>query len=73
MEDKYLFIVRDQDGDICGMCEGPEVLMDISSTARLIKTEIDLARQQEGEPFAECCEVWLREQPYRLHLLATFF
>lgn len=73
MEDKYLFIVRDQDGDICGMSEGSEELMDISTTARLIKDKIDYCRQLEGEPFTECCEVWLREQPYRLHLLATFF
>ena len=73
MEDKYLFIVRDQDGDICGMCEGPEGLMDISSIARLIKIEIDLERQLDGEPFTECVEVWVRDDPNNMHLLATFF
>ena len=73
MEDKYLYILRDRDGDICGMKEGSDECVCISTAARLFKDKVDYHRQLEGEHPAECCEVWLRDQPYRLHLLATFF
>lgn len=41
MEDKYLYILRDRDGDICGMKEGSDECVCISTAARLFKDKVD--------------------------------
>ena len=73
MEDKYLFIVRDQDGDVCGISEGSEEWSTIATDALLVKDKIDYCRHLEGEAKTECVEVWVRDDPRNMHLLATLF
>lgn len=75
MEDKYLFIVRDEDGDpvYCTVPDPDMADMSLEKYARFVKGTVDLSRQLNGEDFTECCEVWVQDLPFRLHLLATFF
>ena len=73
MEDKYLFIVRDQDGDICGMSECSDDCSSISTVALLVKDKIDYCRHLEGKAKTEYVEIWVRDDPRNMHLLATPF
>ena len=75
MEKEVLFLIIDQDGTIVTSAT-PDPDMNFSSMAKhalYAKGVVDLCRQLDGEPFTECVEVWVRDDPNNMHLLATFF
>ena len=73
MEDKYIIYVMSQDNEIVALTQASEDCPNIENVARSIKACVDYRRQLDEKPFTECVEVWVRENPRSMYLLATFF
>ena len=73
MEQDALFLVYDQQGNIiCSASPVPD-MPSIEKAARFAKATVDISRQLHDEEWSECVEVWVRTDPRRMELLATFF
>lgn len=73
MDNKYLFLVKDENEEIVYSTYGPEDCFNIVEYALLVKSTTDVKRQLDCEPITECVEVWALDESFRMHLLATFF
>ena len=73
MEQDTLFLIYDQDGELAGYATPFPEMPSMAEAARFAKDMADISRQIHGKPMTECVEVWVRTDPRRMELLATFF
>ena len=73
MEQDTLFLFYDQDGHIICSASPAQGMEPMSKAARFAKDMVDISLLGNDKDPSECVEVWVRTDPRRMELLATFF
>lgn len=73
MEQDTLFLIYDRNGEVVASASPFPEMPSMAKAAHFAKDMVDISRQIKGQEMTECVEVWVRTDPRRMELLATFF